>query len=104
MEVVIVAIPSLIAAVGGIASAYITSKAKAEQEKTAKDAKEYREQREKLDKAKNGVLIATMEGVTVLLQQAKGEKMNGNVEEALGNIHDAKHDLRDVRNELVAKY
>ena len=103
MELLIVAIPSLIAAIGGIASAYITTKAKEQQEKSARDAKEYREQREKLDKAKNGVLIATMEGVTVLLKKAKSSNSDSNVEEALGNIHAAKHELTDVRNEIAAR-
>ena len=103
MELLIVTIPAIIAAVGGCVSAYLTSKSKTAQDEAAKDAKDYRQQREKLDKAKWKVLLATMQGVTVLLHQAKGEKLNGNVEDALDNIHVAHDELTDIQSELYSK-
>lgn len=103
MELLVPIITSTIAAVAAVMSAWLTSKAKANQEKAAKDTREYREQRERLDKAKWKVLLATMEGVTVLLHQAKGEKLNGNVEKALGNIDEASDELNEVQTELMAK-
>lgn len=99
MESIIAIIPSIVAAIGAVAAAYISSKNKSEAEKSAKDAKEYRDRREKIDHAKWKVLLATQEGVTVLLHQAKGEKLNGNVEAALASIEEAKAELTEVQIE-----
>ena len=94
---------STIAAVAAIACAVIANGTRKKQDASAKDARDYREKREKLDVAKSKVLLSTMEGVTVLLHQAKGEQLNGNVEHALGAIQDAKDDLETVRSEIVAQ-
>jgi len=102
-ELMIAIVTSSMACISAVVSAWLSNKSAKSQEKAAKDAKDYRSQREKLDKAKAGVLIATMEGVSVLLRQAKGEKLNGNVEAALTNLDAAEGELNDVRNEIMAQ-
>ena len=97
METLIANIPSIIGAVGAVAAAYISTKNKKEAEKAAEEAKAYRERRERIDRAKWKVLLATQEGVTVLLRQAKGEKMNGNVDAALERIAKATDELTEVQ-------
>lgn len=94
---------STIAAVAAVACALISTKARRKQDEAAKDAKDYRVQREKLDVAKSKVLLSTMEGVTVLLHQAKGEKLNGNVEAALTDIREAGKELENVRTEIAVQ-
>lgn len=103
MESVIGLIGTAIAAIGGIAAAYVSTKNRQETEKTAKETKEYRDTREKIDTAKWKVLLATQAGVEVLLVQAKGEKLNGNVEAALAGIHKAKEELTKVQIENLVK-
>lgn len=102
-ELMIAIVTSTVAAVGSIICAVITSGASKRQDKANKDAMEYREKREKLDVAKNKVLLSTMEGVLVLLRQAKGDKLNGNVEAAIDSIVSAKDDLTEVRSEIAAQ-
>lgn len=102
MEVVIAALPSSIAALASVVCALLARETRKIQEAAAKDAKDYRAQRERLDTAKSKVLLSTMEGVTVLLHQAKGEKLNGNVEAALTDIREAGKELEEVRSEIVA--
>ena len=97
METLITIVPSVVAAVGAVCAAYVSTKNKEEAEKTAKDAKAYRERRERIDRAKWKVLLATQEGVTVLLHQAKGEKLNGNVDAALNRIAKATDELEEVQ-------
>lgn len=102
-ELLIAIVTSSTAAASGIACAWISSRNGKKAEKAAKDAQEYRRDREELDVAKWKVLKATMEGVTVLLHQARGEKLNGNVEDALDNIKEAEHSLDEVQTKLLAK-
>ena len=103
MDVLIAIFPSTVAAVAAVASAYISNKTKEDAAKNAKGAEEYRERRERIDQAKWKVLLSTMEGVTVLLHQAKGEKLNGNVESALIDIAEAKNGLTKVQIENLVK-
>ena len=103
VELLVAIVTSTVAAVSSITCALIASKNGRKQDESAKSAETYRKDRERLDVAKWKVLKATMEGVTVLLKQAKGEKLNGNVEEALGNIQDAEQSLDDVQTALLAR-
>lgn len=103
MDILAQLFPSTIAAVAAIASAYIASKNKQEAEKTAKVAQEYRDRREEIDVAKWKVLLSTMEGVTVLLHHAKGEKLNGNVESALSHIEESRDKLTQVQIKNIVK-
>lgn len=102
-EIVIAIVTSSTAALSSIACALIASRNGKRAEDAAKSAEAYRRDREELDVAKWKVLKATMEGVTVLLKQAKGEQLNGNVEEALTDIQKAGESLDDVQSRLLAK-
>lgn len=102
-EIVVAIITSTVAALGSIVCALIANRNGKRAEDAANIAAEYRRDREALDVAKWKVLKATMEGVTVLLHQAKGEKLNGNVEDALDNMREAEASLDDVQTRLLAK-
>ena len=101
-ELAIAIITSSLAAISAITSAWLSNRAAKSQEKAEKDAKEYRTKRERLDKAKWKVLIATMGGVSLLLHQAHGEELNGNVEAALDEIDKAKYELNEVQSDILA--
>lgn len=62
-----------------------------------------REARERRDAANYDLLFAVADGVEVLLEQAHGDKMNGNVEKALQSVRAAKSNCNHVYNEQVAK-
>ena len=62
-----------------------------------------REARERRDAANYDLLFAVADGVEVLLEQAHGDKMNGNVEKALQSVRAAKSNCKHVYNEQVAK-
>lgn len=102
-ELAVAIVTSTAAAIAGIASAWISNRNGKRQDAATKAVIEYRTQREKLDKAKGKVLIATMEGVTVLLHQAHGDKLNGNVDAAIDHIIEAKSELEEVRGDILAQ-
>lgn len=93
-ELIIAIITSSLAAITSIATALIAKG-------NRKDASDYRTKREKLDRAKWKVLNATMEGVSLLLHQAHGDKLNGNVDAALDRIKDAEADLDDLMSDII---
>ena len=101
-ELAIAIVTSSLAAVSAIVSAWLANRNGKRQEKAAKDAVEYRTKRERLDKAKWKVLIATMGGVSLLLHQAHGEKLNGNVTAAIDDIEKAKDELNEVQSDILA--
>ena len=101
-ELAIAIVTSSLAAVSAIASAWLASRTSKTQENIAKEAHEYRTKRERLDKAKWKVLIATMDGVSLLLHQAHGDKLNGNVEAALNDIDKARDELNEVNSDILA--
>ena len=71
-----------------------------EAEKERDKEREKREQsRKQLDVAILALAFATSEGTEVLLHQAQGEQVNGNVDSALESIHNA----RRTCNELINK-
>jgi len=61
------------------------------------------EAREKRDACNYDLLFAVADGTEVLLQQAHGEQMNGNVDEALKSIRKAKSECNHLYNKQVAK-
>ena len=101
MELAIAITTSAIAAVAAVLAAWLSATAKATQERNADEVKRYRTERERIDRAKWKVLLATMEGVTVLLKSAKGEQLNGNVEEALEDIQEANDELHEIQVEAL---
>ena len=102
-ELAVAIVTSTTAAVAAVASAWLSNRSAKKQDESMRRADEYRTQREKLDKAKNKVLVATMDGVLVLLHQAHGDKLNGNVTAAIEDIRDAKDELEDVRGDILAQ-
>lgn len=103
VEIVVALITSTIAAFGSIECALIATRNGKKAEDAARSTEAYRRDREEIDVAKWKVLKATMEGVTVLLRQAKGERLNGNVEAALDGIEEAEQSLDEVQAKLLAK-
>ena len=101
-ELTIAIVTSTVAAISSISCALIANRNGKRAESAAKDAKEYRTKRERLDKAKWKVLIATMGGVNLLLHQAQGEELNGNVETAIADIEKAKDELNEVQGDILA--
>lgn len=59
--------------------------------------------REQRDACNYDLLFAVADGTEVLLQQAHGEQMNGNVDEALRSIRKAKSECNHLYNKQVAK-
>ena len=93
---VLVAVIGLIQAVGvAIISGIIT--------RTSKQRDKRDEAREKRDACNYDLLFAVADGTEVLLQQAHGEQMNGNVDEALKSIRSAKAECNHLYNSQIAK-
>ena len=61
------------------------------------------EARERRDACNYDLLFAVADGTEVLLQQAHGEQMNGNVDEALSSIRRAKSECNRLYNSQIAK-
>lgn len=100
---VVVAIIGAIEAIGvAIIGGIITSNRR--KDEADRDARVKREEaRERRDAANYDLLFAVADGVEVLLEQAHGEKMNGNVEDALSSVRNAKSKCNHLYNEQVAK-
>ena len=93
---VLVAIIGAIQAIGvAIIGGLISLKTK------ARDKRE--EAREQRDACNYDLLFAVADGTEVLLQQAHGEQMNGNVDQALSSIRKAKSECNHLYNSQVAK-
>ena len=80
-----------------------------EAERQRKADLEYREERERLeserqerDEAIYGVVLTTARGTELLLQQAHGEKLNGNVEAALTSMNKAIGRYNNLANKHMA--
>lgn len=74
-------------------------------EDEARERKRDNEQRarEERDAAVYDLTFALANGVEVLLHQAHGERLNGNVEDALNQITRAKSECNHLFNKTVAK-
>ena len=59
--------------------------------------------REERDAHNYDLLFSVADGVEVLLEQAHGDKMNGNVEKALQSVRAAKSKCNHLYNQQVAK-
>ena len=66
-----------------------------------KAEKEREESRKELDVAILGLMFANAEGNEVLLHQAHGEQVNGNVDAALSHIQQAKARCNEVINKAA---
>ena len=68
-----------------------------------REAEEQQTAREQRNACLYDLVFAVASGTEVLLHNAHGEKMNGNVDAALESIHDAKGECNRVFNRQVAK-
>lgn len=98
-----------VAVIGGIFTHY-TKRAEKRADILRADDMDYRRRREERDKAREvrdadlyDLLFATASGTEVLLHQAHGERVNGNVDEALQEIREAKAECNRVFNRSAAK-
>ena len=64
---------------------------------------ETRRMREERDTALYALVFANAGGTEVLLHKAHGDSVNGNVDEALSSIHDAKAKFNNVCNKQAAR-
>lgn len=100
---IVVAIIGAIEAMGvAIIGALITANRRKD-EAAQKALVERDRAREKRDAHNYDLLFSVADGVEVLLEQAHGDKMNGNVEKALQSVRAAKSNCNHVYNEQVAK-
>jgi len=99
-------IVAIIALIQGVAVAVINK----QMNKVKDDNEAYRKKREKRDlerqerdEAIYNLVLANASGTEVLLHQAHGEQLNGNVEEALNSIHNAKSNYNKICNRQMAQ-
>lgn len=77
-----------------------SSKRSAEAEQARVEREKAREER---DSAMYDLIFATASGTKVLLHQAHGERVNGNVDEALSEIRTAKAECNHIFNRQAAR-
>ena len=100
---IIIAIIGAIEAVGvAIIGALVarSNKRTADAEKARGEREQAREER---DACLYDLVFASASGTEVLLHQAHGEQVNGNVDDALGQIRRAKAECNHVFNKQAAK-
>lgn len=89
---IVIAVIGAIQAVGvAVIGALIARSSKREDEREERDARIY------------DLIFATASGTEVLLHQAHGEQVNGNVDDALDQIKRAKAECNHVFNRQAAK-
>ena len=100
---VIVAIIGAIEAIGvAIIGGIITANRRKDESDREERAKK-EEAREIRDSANYDLLFAVADGVEVLLEQARGDKLNGNVDKALKSVELAKSQCNHFYNKQMAK-
>lgn len=103
MEATIIAVIGLIQAVSVAIIGGLISRSNNERKARDDRADEREEKREKRDLAIYELLFANTDGTMVLLHQAHGDHLNGNVEKAMKSIDEAKKKFNDICNEEVVK-
>lgn len=109
-----------VAVIGGI-FALLQHRAKAQREAEREEALEYRKQREETERKRErdaeereearkelsaamlGLVFSVAEGTEVLLRQAHGERVNGNVDAALKSIESARGKCNGIVNKMATK-
>ena len=100
---VVVAIIGLIEGIGVAIIGGLVARGDKRAEERSKERERKDDLREKRDACLYDLIFATAGGTEVLLQQAHGEKMNGNVENALKSIRSAKSKCNHEFNKQIAK-
>lgn len=99
-------IVAIVALIQGVAVAVING----QMNKVKEDNEEYRKKREKRDAERQerdeaiyNLVLANASGTEVLLHQAHGDRVNGNVDDALNSIHSAKSNYNKICNRQMAQ-
>lgn len=100
---VLVAIIGLIQAIGVAIIGGIITRNQRKNDETRKEREEREQAREKRDACNYDLLFSVADGLEVVLCQMHGEKMNGNVEQALTSIRNAKSECNRLYNSQIAK-
>ena len=74
-----------------------------EQAERDRAREEHEARREERDTCMYDLVFSTVQGVEVLLHQAHGDKVNGNVDDALESIKNAKSECNHLFNKQAAK-
>lgn len=98
-----VAIIGMIEALGVAIIGGLLARANKRSEDYQKQAAEREHAREERDARLYDLIFAVSSGTEVLLHNAHGEKVNGNVDEALAEIRKAKAECNHVFNKQAAK-
>ena len=96
---------AIIGAIEGIGVAVIgmfVSQMNKRNDEYHKSREESDQKRKERDQALYDLVFADSTGTEVLLHQAHGDHLNGNVEDALKSIHDAKSKFNKIRNEAAS--
>lgn len=103
MEAIVVAIIGLIEGIGVAIIGALMSRANKKTDEYRKKQDERETARVERDTALYDLVFATASGTEVLLHQAHGDHINGNVEEALASIKAAKAECNHVFNRQAAE-
>ena len=100
---VLVAIIGAIQAIGVAIIGGIITLNQRKNETARKEREEREEARNKRDACNYDLLFSVADGLEVVLCQMHGDKMNGNIEQALTSIRSAKSKCNHLYNSHVAK-
>ena len=100
---VLVAIIGAIQAVGVAIIGGIITRNQRKNDETRKEREQREQAREKRDACNYDLLFSVADGLEVVLCQMHGDKMNGNVEQALTSIRNAKSECNRLYNSQIAK-
>lgn len=99
---VMVAIIGAIEGIGVAVIGMIVSQMNKRNDEYHKRREESDQKRKERDQALYDLVFADSTGTEVLLHQAHGDHLNGNVEDALKSIHDAKGKFNSICNEAAS--
>jgi len=99
---IIVAIVAAFEALGVAVINGLITKSNKENEAYRARREKSEEDRKERDEAVYNLVLANAVGTEVLLHKAHGEQLNGNVEDALNSIHDAKAEYNRICNKQMA--
>ena len=99
---VMVAIIGAIEGIGVAVIGMIVSQMNKRNDEYHKRREESDQKRKERDQALYDLVFADSTGTEVLLHQAHGDHLNGNVEDALTSIHDAKSKFNKICNEAAS--
>ena len=100
---VLVAIIGAIQAIGVAISGSIITRNQRKNDETRKEREQREQAREKRDACNYDLLFSVADGLEVVLCKMHGDQINGNVEQALTSIRNAKSECNRLYNSQIAK-